>query len=231
MEQKIRFTTEAQSTQRNTIKNNTLLCFLCDLRASVVSFSCSFSDSAPGIGLVHSVVNAFSFPLMTEKRLFFALWPGEELRRGIVERRDLLEVSGRRVPEHNLHLTLSFLGNQPADRVAEVEQAAQAVAGSSRGFDLCLDRFGWFPGARVVWLGGEAPDAAAELATGLGGAMQALDLKFDPRPFKPHVSLLRHVRNRPDMPRPPPLAWPVSEFSLIESISGQPYQVLRKWRV
>ncbi|MFU8833445.1 MAG: 2'-5' RNA ligase family protein, partial [Wenzhouxiangella sp.] len=110
-------------------------------------------------------------------------------------------------------------------------EAAQAVAGLSTGFELCLDRFGWFPGARVVWLGGEAPPAAADLATGLGGAMQALDLKFDPRPFKPHVTLLRRVRSRPAMPRPSPLAWQVGEFSLIESISGQPYQVLRTWRV
>ncbi len=168
---------------------------------------------------------------MTEKRLFFALWPGEVIRRGIVERRGLLGAPGRRVPDHNLHLTLLFLGDQPADRLAMIEQAAQAVSVAAQPFELCLDRFGWFAGARVMWLGGAAPQAAVDLAAGLGEAMRGLGLKFDPRPFKPHITLFRQVRKRPTMPPPEPLAWPVSEFSLIESIFGQPYQVLRTWRV
>jgi len=168
---------------------------------------------------------------MDIKRLFFALWPDDKLRRGIVERRDLLDFRGRRVPDHNLHLTLLFLGDQPADRLAEIEQAAQAVSVATQPFKLCLDRFGWFPGARVVWLGGEAPRAAAGLAAGLGEAMRGLGLNFDARPFKPHITLFRQVRKCPPTPHLKPLVWPVENFSLIESISGQPYQVLRMWRV
>ena len=109
----------------------------------------------------------------------------------------------------------------------------QSVAGdvSTQSFTFDLDHFGWFPGARVAWLGGEAPAAARELVSALTQAMDDLGLHFDPRPFHPHVTMFRQVRERPDFPQPSPLRWPVREFALIESISSKPYQVLRKWPV
>lgn len=165
-----------------------------------------------------------------QHRLFFALWPDEAIREAMVERRARLgDLSRRRVPDHNLHATLLFLGNQPADRLAQIEAAADGV--SAETFRLRLDRFGWFARARVVWFGGEAPEAAQALVRQLGEAMHALGLSFDQRPFRPHVTLFRHVSRRPDFPTPEPIDWPVREFALIESIPGRPYQVLRKWSV
>jgi RNA 2',3'-cyclic 3'-phosphodiesterase len=133
------------------------------------------------------------------------------------------------VPDHNLHLTLLFLGNQPAEKLTEIQSLAGEIRTDTFSFEL--ERFGWFSGARVAWLGGEAPEAAVELVASLSSAMRGLGLQFDPRPFHPHVTLFRQVRNRPDFPQPPPLKWPISEFALIESISSEPYQVLRKWPV
>lgn len=165
-----------------------------------------------------------------QRRLFFALWPDEAIHEAMVERRALLgELSRRRVPDHNLHATLLFLGNQPADRLAQIEAAAGEVSGES--FRLHLDRFGWFARARVVWLGGEAPEAAQALVGRLGKAMSMLGLTFDERPFKPHVTLFRGVSRRPDLPTPEPIDWPVREFALIESIAGQPYRLLRTWSI
>jgi len=162
------------------------------------------------------------------RRLFFALWPDDGVRRGIIERRELLgPVSRRRVPDHNLHLTLLFLGDQPADRLAEFEAVAGAVAGTC--CELVLDRFGWFPGARVLWLGGEAPDPLQRLQTGLERQVAELGVTLERRPFRPHVTLFRKVEQRPDLPEPPPLVWPVRELALAESIPGRPYQVLRTW--
>jgi RNA 2',3'-cyclic 3'-phosphodiesterase len=168
--------------------------------------------------------------LAEKRRLFFALWPDSDTRAGIVERREMLgSISRRRVPDHNLHLTLLFLGDQPADRVSDIQLAADPVAGQFS--TLMLDRLGWFPGARVAWLGGEAPAALNLLVDRLKSAMQALDLRFDQRPFRPHVTLFRQVRKRPDLPAIEPLNWPVAEFALIESTPSQPYQVLRTWSV
>jgi RNA 2',3'-cyclic 3'-phosphodiesterase len=169
-------------------------------------------------------------PIHPTRRLFFACWPDDSVRREIIARRCLIDgLTRRRVPDHNLHLTLLFLGNQPADRVEEIQSVASDI--SAQPFCLTLDRFGWFPGARVAWLGGEAPAAAVDLVAGLSSAMRDLGLKFDPRPFHPHITVFRQVRQQPDFPMPPPLVWPINEFALVESIPSRPYQVLEKWRV
>ena len=162
------------------------------------------------------------------RRLFFALWPDEAIRAGIVARRQRLgPLTRRRVPDHNLHLTLLFLGDQPPERVGEIEAAAGQVAGNQ--CTLVLDRFGWFPGAGVAWLGGEAPEALAQLADALRAALLPLGLRLDDRPFRPHVTLFRQVRQRPRFPAIEPLEWPVTAFVLVESKPGRPYEVLRRW--
>jgi RNA 2',3'-cyclic 3'-phosphodiesterase len=162
------------------------------------------------------------------RRLFLALWPDEHIRSGIVARREVLGTDcPRRVPDHNLHLTLLFLGDQPADRVAAIETAVTAVEG--RPFACVLDRFGWFPGARVLWLGGEAPDAMQILYAGLVEAMTGLGIRMDRRPLRPHVTLFRKVARRPELPRPEPLTWTVVRFELVESVPGRPYRVLKSW--
>jgi RNA 2',3'-cyclic 3'-phosphodiesterase len=167
---------------------------------------------------------------MPTRRLFFALWPDADVRAGIVARRERLgRISRRQVPVHNLHLTLLFLGDQPAGRIDAIEGAAGRIKADA--CTLTLDRFGWFPRAGVTWLGGEAPAELDALAVALKTAMEPLGLTFDARPFCPHVTLFRQVRRRPDFPEIEPLEWPMSEFALVESIPGQPYQVLRKWGV
>ncbi len=160
------------------------------------------------------------------RRLFFACWPDANLRAEIVKRRRLIEgLSPRRVPDHNLHLTLLFLGNQPAACVPSLLAAMDQV--TTTAFELTLDRFGWFPGARVAWLGGHAPAAAQALVSRLSALCEQLGLQVDRRPFRPHVTLFRKVSGRPELPDPEMLVWPVREFALIESIPSRPYQVLR----
>ena len=164
------------------------------------------------------------------RRLFFGYWPDQEVRRAIIERRKMLgDLSRRRVPDRNLHLTLLFLGDQPVERVDDILAAAGVV--TARQASLNLNRFGWFPRARVAWLGGEAPDATRRLVSDLAEVLTGLGIEHDHRPFHAHVTLFRQVRKRPDFPEPPPLEWSPAEFALIESISSQPYQVLRKWSV
>lgn len=164
------------------------------------------------------------------RRLFFALWPDAGVRSAIVDRRAALgRLPGRRVPDENLHLTLVFLGNQPKDRIEEILDAGSAVGGQA--FELRLDRFGHFPRSRVVWLGGEAPEAAAGLADALSARMESIGVKVDRRPWRPHVTLFRKVSRRPRFPEIEPVTWSVRDFALVESIPGRPYQVLRSWPV
>jgi 2'-5' RNA ligase len=162
------------------------------------------------------------------RRLFFALWPDDDTRRGIAQRREALgRISRKRVPDHNLHLTLVFLGDQPAERLPEIEAAADSLDGDA--CTLALDRFGWFPGARVLWLGGEAPRPLADLQAALHRQILALGVRLDERPFRPHVTLFRQVARWPAPADPAPLAWPVGDFVLVESVPGAPYRVIGRW--
>ncbi|MCC5866180.1 MAG: RNA 2',3'-cyclic phosphodiesterase [Wenzhouxiangella sp.] len=162
------------------------------------------------------------------RRLFFACWPDDRIREQLIARRDLIDgLSRRRVPDHNLHLTLLFLGNQPADRLKDIQSLADDL--EARFFALELDRFGWFQQAGVAWLGGPATPGASRLVKALAAGAMARGLVFQARAFQPHVSLFRQVRACPALPVPASLRWPISGFSLIESIPSRPYQVLRTW--
>jgi len=133
----------------------------------------------------------------------------------------------RRVPDHNLHMTLLFLGNQPADKINNIQVIVDTI--SCKNFTIALDQFGWFSGPRVLWLGGPAPKALQELRQALIERISALGLRFDRRPLRPHVTLCRQVDQLPQWPRIEPIIWPIAEFALVESIANRPYRVLRSW--
>ncbi len=141
----------------------------------------------------------------------------------------------RRVRPEHMHLTLAFLGETPAGRLAE---AADAIARGARGhgrFRMRLDALGRFPPAgppRVVWLGaGAGRDALVALGRDVRGALAERGLPFDEKPLQAHVTLAR-VRESagPDDARAiaravagavaAPLDVPVDEVVLFESLIG-----------
>lgn len=163
-------------------------------------------------------------------RVLFALWPSSEIRESIVARREQLgRMSPRMVPAYNLHLTLLFLGNQQRAMLDELIAAASSI--NLPGFSLSLDRFGWFPRARVAWLGGEMVEAGRILVQALESTCSDLGMHFDERPWKPHVTLYRQVRKPPQWPPIQPLEWHVQEYVLVESIGGKPYNVMHRWKL
>lgn len=164
-------------------------------------------------------------PGAESRRLFFALWPSAEIRSEIIRRRASIDsLSRKRVPDHNLHLTLLFLGDQPADDLDAIVKTAVGVQAPK--FELVLDRFGWFARARVAWLGGRPPNRGKALVADLMARMGALELDFERRAWAPHVTLFRKVSGRPELPEVEPLSWPVDRFALIESVPGKPYAAL-----
>jgi 2'-5' RNA ligase len=110
-----------------------------------------------------------------------------------------------------MHVTLAFLGDQPASALDTLKQVASAAAQQTRTGTLALGPLGRFGGARaprVLWVG-LAGDlhalngAQAQLASGLRGA----GFHLEDRPFQPHITLARRRASAP--PGPPP-AWPPS---------------------
>jgi 2'-5' RNA ligase len=162
------------------------------------------------------------------RRLFFALWPPEAVRRSVLNYRDALgSCSGKPVPVHNYHLTLLFLGNQDAARLPGIRSIGDAIRGEP--FELGLDHWGHFAGPRVAWLGATAPRACLELVAALESGVRAEGLDVQARPFVPHLTVFRKVEPSFVPHRVEPIVWDVSSFSLIESPPNRPYQVLRSW--
>ena len=166
------------------------------------------------------------------RRLFFALWPDPALREQLAAASAAARKhgSGRPVPVDNLHLTLAFLGNLPAEGVRCVREAAGRVSGSP--FTLVLDRVGWWRRPGILWLAPVAwPPEIETLAGDLWRSIAPCGLEPETRPFKPHVTVARRCgRARPGPMTP--IEWPVSEFALIESFAGQSgarYRVCDRW--
>jgi 2'-5' RNA ligase len=166
-----------------------------------------------------------------QQRLFFALWPDEALRETLTPLLRLRrECGGRAHPPANLHLTLNFLGGVATQTRDCLEQAADALV--LPPFALTLDRFGYWPRPRVVWLGcSETPPPLVALVAALNGVAEGCGLEPERRPYHPHLTLLRKAHQAP-VGAAPELPWQVNDFVLAQSLStpeGVEYRVVRRW--
>jgi 2'-5' RNA ligase len=101
----------------------------------------------------------------------------------------------KRVRPELMHITLAFLGWTQDERLPAVVEAAGAAAAGRPAFDLSLAVAGRFPAAgrpRVVWLGvADGRPALEAIAAQVAEQLRARDLRFDDRPFAPHLTLAR----------------------------------------
>ena len=132
------------------------------------------------------------------------------------------------VARDNYHITLRFLGDIDPSIVGELKEFCISMVSTMPAFQCVLDRVGAFPSierARVVWLGGQAPDEFRALSRSLSAGL--LDLGFSrSRPDAlVHVTLVR-VKGHPDPALPtiisrlhpiPPLTAPIDRMTLMES--------------
>jgi len=168
------------------------------------------------------------------KRLFFALWPTDETRAALVaaSRLVLRSGGGRPVPADRYHVTLAFLGDQPATSIDRL-QVMTSVA--TPEFDLVLDCFGHWPGPGVLWIGPrQRPDGLVALAAQIRAELDASGISYDGRDFKPHVTLARKVMTLPELGAPAPVHWPVRTFVLVQSVAtpaGPVYDVIHRYPV
>lgn len=168
------------------------------------------------------------------QRLFFAIELPAQIRKQIVHWRaeQFPQEAGRPVAAGNLHLTLAFLG----DVSSEKQQILSQLAGRIRqpGFPLRLDDAGQWSGARVIWLGTrQPPRELLQLANLLRSQAARSGCYQSPKPFHPHITLLRDVSHAVAIPAPG-FCWsfPVSEFVLYASTftrGSTRYTALQRW--
>lgn len=168
-------------------------------------------------------------------RLFFAVWPDAPARDALAMlARDVAARAGGRAPAaDNLHLTLAFVGEVAADRLAALCAAGAEAAAGVAAFDLALDTVGAFRGSGIAWAGATGvPPALLGLVGRLDERLAARGFPTDTRAFHAHVTLARRCRRTPDAQLPAPIAWTVTRLVLnaSELASGGPrYREIGVW--
>lgn len=147
-------------------------------------------------------------------RLFYALWPDDATRDALAAWQ--FAVSGKKVPPQNLHITLVFLGNQPARIVPELTRILATLP--AHAISLKLDDMGYFAHNRISWAGMKhRPARLVQLHHRLTTALQEKNIAFDNRnDFKPHITLARHS-NRAGIPDLKPITWHAKHLVLVKS--------------
>lgn len=150
------------------------------------------------------------------RRLFFALWPDVPTREALLCLQDPLE--GRKLLPQDLHLTLAFLGAQPADLLPALQTILQDL--KPVALELCLDRIGYFPNSRIAWAGmASAPAGLISLHEALLAKLNRAGIDGAARgAFTPHVTLARNAPP-PQIRRFEPIHWQASHLALVESLS------------
>jgi 2'-5' RNA ligase len=167
-------------------------------------------------------------------RLFFALWPDDEVRAQLAGwSRELHALcGGRPTRPENLHVTLAFLGSVEEVRVAEVERAAGTVR--PRACPLILDQPGYWKHNRIAWAGASVvPPGLEALVSGLRGILAKSQIRFDAKSFVSHVTLLREAREPRAMPALAPIEWRLDGFALVQSVTlpqGSRYEIRKSWK-
>lgn len=134
------------------------------------------------------------------RRAFVALWADEATSTALESLARALRApcpQSRPLARTDLHLTLAFLGDLDCRQAGPLASALAAI--ECEPFVWSLDHLGTFPQPRVAWVGGAREPRLEELANTVRAVLERLRIPFDGRPWKPHITLLRHFPA--DVPR------------------------------
>lgn len=130
-------------------------------------------------------------------RIFIALEPPEMFASDTAELARQLSgmIEGRFPPRENHHLTLAFIGETDEAGVAAAIEAMDAACKGVGPVPVRSDGLGKFGRASdaTLWLGIAPRPKLMELAAKLRAELAARSIRFDPKPFKPHVTLARRA--------------------------------------
>jgi 2'-5' RNA ligase len=161
-------------------------------------------------------------------RLFFALWPDEEVSHQLsaVAARLHIEDRARLVLAQNFHLTLAFVGEVSDQKLAVLQQIGRSIRASPFTAVCDLVEY-WAQPRAVVAAVRDAPAALLDLSARLHEAIELPQM-----PLRAHVTLARKVAQAPVLPAMPAISWRATHFSLIRSQTGgaaSAYTVVDTW--
>ena len=170
------------------------------------------------------------------RRLFLALWPDENTRSSLADvQRRLGSIERLRkakaVPAGNLHITAHFLG--PVSEDVQLQLQALLAEVKADACTLIIDRWGYFPRPKVLWLGAQSsPAALSDMVAQTQACIQACIEGYEQNRFEPHITVFRKARPPLEVDAFEPIEWPIDRFVLVESVThpeGAQYRVLREW--
>jgi RNA 2',3'-cyclic 3'-phosphodiesterase len=160
-------------------------------------------------------------------RSFIAIELPPEVKKALTRLQDRFKAGDggqvKWVEPENLHLTLHFLGNIPADTVSPITDALEQAAAGTRHFQLEVGGLGAFPDLRrvqTIWVGiaGDV-DKLDKFYKDIGAHLTPLGHKPETRLFSPHLTIGR-VRD---------FARPEERAALVRMIENSSFNV--KYRV
>jgi RNA 2',3'-cyclic 3'-phosphodiesterase len=128
-------------------------------------------------------------------RIFLALDIDDAIRARItrfVEGVSNFAPDARWMKAESLHVTLKFIGEQPDAAVEQIKHSLATVTANIA--EIHFRGYGFFPTAkspRVFWIGMEAGQQLAALASAIDDEMPGLGISKEDRPFSPHLTLAR----------------------------------------
>ena len=167
------------------------------------------------------------------KRLFFALWPDEDVAHKIKQHvlKQFLDCQGKILQQHNWHITLAYFGVADEDTQACLEEHAQNI--KSDAFELNLSKCGFWSRPKVAWLAPEeVPAVLKQLIYDLQHAIIPCGFSPETRDYQPHITLVRKAKCDPTVSEIKPIHMKVLGFSLVESktyAAGAEYKILKSW--
>ena len=102
----------------------------------------------------------------------------------------------RWVRAESLHVTLKFIGEKPGQTVEAIKSDLAGIQAAA--FEFTIRGYGFFPtpkSARVFWIGVEAGERLAQLATAVDEVTATLAIPKEDHAFSPHLTLARGGRS------------------------------------
>jgi RNA 2',3'-cyclic 3'-phosphodiesterase len=133
-------------------------------------------------------------------RLFVALDIDDAIREKIARFLDGVSEfapEARWVRAESLHVTLKFIGEKSEEDAAEISKALETVKADA--ISINIRNYGFFPTAhspRVFWIGLEAGDKLAALASSIDEKLATLGIPREEHAFNAHVTLARAGASR-----------------------------------
>lgn len=165
------------------------------------------------------------------KRLFLALWPDKKTRRELEKITDsLVTLKLKKVKTENIHITLVFIGSVEESMVSVIKRRVSGI--SVKPFTVVFDELCYWRKPKVLCLTSSFPSREImKLAEAIISSIWDCGFNLDNRPYRPHVTLARKAKHKPELEFAP-LTWRADSFCLVESVTKQEgvcYQVIYTW--